>query len=52
MAARSKQARKRRTKGRRADYRGASPEQVAEAGLRFQAQPGMKSKRFINPDRG
>lgn len=52
MAARSKQEQKRRPNARRglkADCRGASPEQVAEALLRLRAQPGMKSKRFVNP---
>lgn len=38
-----------RKAGREADYRGATPEQVAEAVLRFRARPGMESKRFVNP---
>lgn len=35
--------------GRPADYTGAAPEQVAEAVLRFLAQPGIESDRSINP---
>ena len=41
-----------RKAGRKSDYREATPEQVAEAVLRFLAQPGMKSKRFANPSGG
>ena len=48
---RSRTKRKRR-EGRKADYKGASPEQVAEAVLRLRTQPGMKSKRFVNPSKG
>jgi len=35
--------------GHPADYRGDTPEQVAEAVLPFRAQPGNRSKQFVNP---
>lgn len=44
--------RRARKKGLKADYRGANPERVAEAVLRFRTQPGMRDrKRFVNPSR-
>ena len=47
MANRSRKRRQRR----KANYRKATPQKVAEAVLRVRAQPGMKSPRFINPSR-
>ena len=43
--------RKPRRRGLRANYQKASPKKAAEAVLRVRTEPGMKSKRFINPNR-
>lgn len=47
----TKKRRGKRRQGLKADYRGATPEQVAEKLLRTRVQPGMRSKRFLNPSR-
>lgn len=39
--------RRARKKGLKADYRGANPEQVAEAVLRFRTQPGMAGPQEV-----
>ena len=49
-AAKRGRSRRQRKKGLKADYRGATPEQVAAAVLRYRTQPGMRdAKRFVNP---
>ena len=42
---------RKRTQGRRADYRKATPRQAVEAAMRVRVKSGMKPKRFVNPNR-